>query len=150
MRYLLSTIATLAWALWFGGLITLFVVATATFRESHDLGRAANPVIFRAFEPYILVVAGVATVAGVAWVAFSRSRALRAIAVLFVLAAIASNYAHFGVSRPMQTLPSSSPEWKALHGRSMMLYTAQSALLALAGLMLPLAIREKRDAPKAE
>jgi hypothetical protein len=103
-------------------------------------------VIFRAFEPYILVVGGVATVAGVGWMAFGRAKVLRVIAVLFVLSAIAANYAHFGVSRPMQALPPASPEWKALHGRSMMLYTAQSGLLGVAGLMLPAAMREKRDA----
>jgi hypothetical protein len=143
MRYVLSTITTLAWALWFGGLITLFVVATATFRESHDLGRAANPVIFRAFEPYVLVVAGVATVAGIAWLLFNRSIFLRAIAVLFVLSAIAAGYAHFGVSRPMHSLSPSTPEWKSLHGRSMMLYATQSSLLALAGLLLPPALRDR-------
>jgi hypothetical protein len=142
MRYLLSTITTVAWALWFGGLATMFVVTRATFRESHELGRTANPVMFRTFEPYILVVAGVAAVAAIAWVAVHRSTALRAIAVLFVLSAIASGYAHYGVSRPMQSLSPSSEEWKSLHGRSMLLYTTQSALLALAGLFLPSAMRE--------
>jgi hypothetical protein len=145
---MLSIIVTLAWGLWFGGLITLFVVATATFRESHELGRTANPVIFRAFEPYILLVAGVATVAGIAWLVVNRSLSLRAIAVLLVLSAIASGYAHYGVSRPMQSLSPSSPEWKSLHGRSMMLYTAQSALLTLAGLLLPTAMRDRKSKPE--
>src|SRR5688572_28988588 len=104
MRYLLSTLTTLAWALWFGGLATMFVVTRATFRESHDLGRAANPVMFRTFEPYILVVAGLATVSAVAWLALNRSLPLRIIAVLLVLSAIAAGYAHYGVSRPMQSL----------------------------------------------
>ena len=144
MRYLLSTLTTLAWALWFGGLATMFVVTRATFRESHDLGRAANPVMFRAFEPYILVVAGVATVSAVAWLALNRSLLLRIVAVLLVLSAIAAGYAHYGVSRPMRSLSPSSDQWKSLHGRSMLLYTTQSALLTLTGLLLPTAMRDRK------
>ncbi len=145
MRTVIHTIVALAWALWFGGLIALFVVATATFRESHELGRAANPVMFRAFEPYVLVVSGVATVGAVAWMALGGTRVVRVIAVLFVLSAAAANYAHFGVSRRMQTLPTSTPEWRALHGRSMMMYTGQSALLGFAGCVLPVALRGRRE-----
>ena len=145
MRTTLSTLTTIAWALWFGGLATMFVVTRATFRESYDLGRSANPIMFRAFEPYILVVAGVAIVAGVAWLLFSRSKLLNVAMVLLVLAAAASAYAHYGASLPMPQLQASTPEWKKLHGLSMGLYATQAGLLAIAGLILPAAIREKKE-----
>src|SRR5688572_8295279 len=133
MRYLLSTLTTLAWALWFGGLATMFVVTRATFRESHDL-----------------VVAGLATVSAVAWLALNRSLPLRVIAVLLVLSAIAAGYAHYGVSRPMQSLSPSSDQWKSLHARSMILYTTQSALLTLTGLLLPTAMNRQKPPTRAE
>jgi hypothetical protein len=135
----------MAWGLWFGGLATMFVVTRATFRESYELGRTANPIMFRAFEPYILVVAGVATVSALAWVWFSRSKLLKGVVVLLVLSAAASAYAHYGASLPMSRMSASTPEWKKLHGLSMALFASQAGLLAIAGLMLPAAVRGKKE-----
>lgn len=146
MRTFFSTVATVAWALWFGGLVTLFVVTRATFAHSHELGRTANPIMFRTFEPYILIVAAVAVVGSGLWLASGRTRLLKVLFVLLILGAATSTYAHFGVSLRLQQMSPSTPEWKSLHGRSMMLYASQAAVLAIVGLMLPATISRQRDA----
>jgi hypothetical protein len=145
MRTIFSTVATLAWALWFGGLITMFVVTRATFAHSHELGRTANPIMFRTFEPYILIVAAVAVISTVLWLVSGRTRLLKVLFALLVLSGAASAYAHFRVSLPLQQLSPSTPEWKSLHGRSMMLYAAQAALLAVTGLLIPSAIARQNN-----
>ena len=145
MKLFLFTLTTLAWALWFGGLATMFVVTRATFAHSHELGRTANPIMFRTFEPYILIVAGVAVVSSVLWLAFRRSRLLKVVCTLLILGAITSAYAHFGVSWRLQQMSPSTPEWKSLHGRSMMLYAAQTGLLAISGLVLPATFAQQQN-----
>ena len=144
MKLFLFTLTTLAWALWFGGLATMFVVTRATFAHSHELGRTANPIMFRTFEPYILIVAGVAVVSSILWLAFSRSRLLKVVCALLILGGITSAYAHFGVSLRLQQMSPSTPEWKSLHGRSMMLYAAQAGLLAIGGLLLPATLAQQQ------
>ena len=67
MRYGLALLVMLAWGLWFGGLITLFLMVSHLFSADRATAVVAAPRMFLAFERYQIIVAAVALVATVAW-----------------------------------------------------------------------------------
>ena len=64
MSRILSFIALLAWSLWLGGLVTLFVCVVMLFKTDRAIATQAAPHLFLAFERYQLIVAAVKTVPG--------------------------------------------------------------------------------------
>jgi hypothetical protein len=101
--------------------------------------------VFATFEVYQLVLAAVAVVATFGWWLMTRSRWVVALFVptgLAVLAAVASMTL---VTPKMEALrlrgESGTPAFRALHGRSMMLYSSEAVILLAVGLVLPGAIR---------
>ena len=76
MNRVLATLVCLAWALWFGGAVMVFVTAGslfATFAPDKVTAGTAAAGVFRTWERYQLVLAAVALVLTVAWRALLRA-----------------------------------------------------------------------------
>jgi uncharacterized membrane protein len=148
MQRLLSILVTLAWALWFGGLLTLFIAVQslfATFGDQRAIAGSAAAGIFRRFELFQLALAAAALLATLAWRILSgRSKLKVAILMLLCLATVCAIVEAAFVARTMERLRSEgqtqTDEFRTLHGRSMMLYMGETVLLLIAGLLLPSAI----------
>jgi hypothetical protein len=140
-RRALSLILLLAWALWFGGLIALFIFVQVLFKSDRAVAVQAAPRMFLAFETYQLVLAAIALVTTAMW----RLRAPRAILTtlfaLFCIASIAAIVPPIAITPRMEILriagQSSSTEFKTLHGRTMIFYMTETISLLVAGLLLP-------------
>jgi hypothetical protein len=144
---LFAVAVTLAWALWFGGLITLFLAVTSlfdTFSADRALAGTAAAGIFRRFESYQLFLAAVAVVAAALWrvsdpVVSPRRRTI--VLMLLALSAGMALVSTFVVSNRIENLRQNgltdTPEFRRLHGLSMTAYSAESLTLLVAGLLLP-------------
>jgi len=147
LRRIAAALVCLAWALWFGGLASLFLLVTRLFAEDRQTALQAAPRMFLAFERYQLLLAMAALLGAAAWRVLAKS--LR-VTVLFWMLAAASLPAAIGpmlLTGPMEQLrlhgQSSSPQFKKLHGESMIVYCAETLVLLAAGLTLPWAMREE-------
>ena len=103
--------------------------------------------MFLAFERYQLLLAMAALLGAVVWRVLAKSMR---VTVLFWMLAVASIPTAIGpmfLTSRMEQLrargESSSPEFKKLHGESMIVYCAETLVLLAAGLTLPWAMREK-------
>jgi hypothetical protein len=140
MRTLLCFLAAFAWALWLGGLMTLFLMVSHLFSADRNTAVVAAPRMFLAFERYQILLAAALLVASAVW----RLREPRAMLTgLFFTVAIASMGAILStmiITPKMEALRKaghgSTPEFRSLHGRSMMVYTSEAALLVIAGIIL--------------
>ena len=146
MRILLYFIVALAWALWLGGLIALFVFVQTLFTNDRAVAVQAAPQLFLVFQKYHLILAAVALIATVGWRISTSSRAVLVLFILLAIAACCGVAVALWIIGPMEELRrnglSSSPEFKRLHGRSMMLFVAQAAMLLAAGISLVFAMRD--------
>src|SRR2546421_8629038 len=102
LRRLVSTIALLAWSLWFGALVALFVFVTTLFHNDREIAVQAAPQLFVAFQKYHLIVASIALVAVVAWRIVSRSKLVLAMFILLGLAACCGVAVAVWVVGPME------------------------------------------------
>jgi hypothetical protein len=85
-RRLFAILTTLAWALWFGGTIALFLFVTRLFHEAPVTAKRAAPILFITFGKYQLILAGAAVVfAGIYSAIAARSRSWYPLALLLVL-----------------------------------------------------------------
>jgi hypothetical protein len=133
MRSLWRTTALLAWALWFGGLITLFVCVVTLFHFDRAIAVQAAPQLFHVFERYQLILAAAAIVSALLW-------KRKALAGLFCIAAVGA------LTSPLVTTPkimelqrlglTHTGQFARLHGESMLIYMADAALLLVGGLIL--------------
>lgn len=151
MSRALATIVTLAWALWFGGVVTLFIAVSSIFKTFHPdraLAGTAAAGVFHAFERYQLALAAVAVVAAVLWRLTGGRRPgagiKTAVAALLALAAVAALVESFHVAPQIERLRvekrTAEDAFKNLHGASMILYTSGAAVLLVAGLLVPAAV----------
>jgi hypothetical protein len=149
----LPVLVTLAWGLWFGGVLAVFLAVTSlfdTFAPDRALAGTAAAGVFRRFEFYQLVLAAAAVVAAAVWrlSAPAAPRRLTALLVLLALAAGTAGTSTFAISRRIETLrgqkQTTTPEFRRLHGVSMALYTAEALVLLGAGVVLPGALRSGR------
>jgi hypothetical protein len=147
LRKIAAGLVCIAWGLWFGGLGSLFLFVTRLFAEDRPTALQAAPRMFLAFERYQLLLAMAALLGAVVWRVLARS--VR-VTVLFWMLAAASLPAALGpmfLTSRMEQLrvrgETSSPEFKKLHGESMIIYCAETLVLLAAGLTLPWAMREK-------
>jgi hypothetical protein len=147
LRKLAACLVCIAWALWFGGLGSLFLFVTRLFSADRPTALKAAPMMFLVFERYQLLLAAAALVGTVAWRILTGSAR---VTVLFTLLAIATATAALGpifVTSRMEQIrlqgQSSSPEFKKLHGISMIVYSGQTLVLLAAGFTLPWALHEE-------
>jgi hypothetical protein len=138
-------VTTLAWALWLGGLMALFLFVSHLFKVDRPTAVVAAPRMFVAFERYQIMLAVVALAAGAVWWWSSAAprRALATMFVLFVLATGCATGSSRVITPRMESLRqqglSGGPEFKRLHGMSMLCYTSAAGLLAINGFLLPAA-----------
>jgi hypothetical protein len=145
MRYGLSLVTTLAWALWLGGLMALFFFVSHLFKVDRSTAIIAAPQIFAFFERYQLILAAIALLSVFVWRVKETRLLLSAIFACFALAAVGAVIVAAVITPPMERLrlagESGGPEFRQLHGRAMMTFVAETALLLGAGIILPVAIR---------
>src|SRR5687768_2143724 len=67
MRTLLCFLAAFAWALWLGGLMTLFLMVSHLFSADRNTAVVAAPRMFLAFERYQILLAAALLVASAVW-----------------------------------------------------------------------------------
>lgn len=150
MRWICQSTALIAWSLWLGGLVTLFVVVEALFRLlPRESFIETAPRIFLAFERYQLLLAGLALLGTFGWrVAAphaSRSRGVTAIFALLAAATIGALVSSMVLTPRLEQLRQTdqlgTPEFGRLHATSMLVYSAEVLLLVAAGLVMPGALR---------
>src|SRR6266511_2082639 len=88
MRYGLSMIVTLAWALWLGGLMAVFVTVTHLFHVNRPTAMIAAPEIFLSFERYQIILAGAALLSAAVWRLSTPRKLLTALFFLFAFASV--------------------------------------------------------------
>lgn len=152
MRYFLSALVAIAWALWFGGLITLFLVVTqlsTTFAfPRRDIFGEAGSAVFMMFERYQLVVGGMALVGAFGLRLVSPGGIRTALFGALALAAVGAVVSPMVVTPRIDALRragrTDTAEFKQLHGRSMMVYSGDALVLLAAGTMIPGAIAGRK------
>ena len=152
MRYGWAMLTLLAWGLWFGGMITLFLLVSALFINDRQTAVVAAPRMFAVFERYQFVVAALALLSAALWRLVSPARtSISVIFVLLVVAAVGLMISAIKIRPPMERLrlqdQSSSPEFERLHKASERLFACQALALLAAGVMLPVALT--LDPPKS-
>lgn len=144
MRRFLSTALVLAWGLWFGSIVMVFVAVTSlfsTFADQRTVAGTAAAGVFRRFEVLQLVAGGVTLLAAIILRSRARTRrpaVLPALVILSILVALTSAFVITPrIDKLRRADSSTSEQFKTLHGVSSSLYSAQAALLLATGLLLP-------------
>ena len=140
MRRFFAILVSLAWGLWFGGLVLLFLAVQSlfvTFADRHDLAGAAASGIFRRCNVYQLVLAGVA----LATTPIGRAgRARTALLALFSCAAAGALVVAFVLTPRIEAMRGTdlvhSAQFRQLHGLSMLVYSLEVLLLLFAGILM--------------
>jgi hypothetical protein len=143
MRKILSTLITLLWALWFGGVIMLFIVVTsvfATFHDRHDLAGQAAAHIFHVFNAYQLALAAGSLIATFVWYLVGPPRLKMGLFTLFGLATFAACVITMYIAPQIEFLrgqgETQSPRFAHLHGGAMIMYLIEAVVLLIAGVFL--------------
>jgi hypothetical protein len=153
MNRAFQILVTLAWGLWFGGLVMLFISVTSlfhTFADQRDVAATAASGLFHSFDSYRLIVAAAALVATFVWrVAGGASRLKTAVFTLFALAVIAATCSAVLITPKIERLAAAgrtnSPDFRRLHGASMGVYLVETLFVAGAGMLLPWGTQANRD-----
>jgi hypothetical protein len=132
MRAFWSILFRVVWALWLGGLISLFIFVLTLFHQDHALAVQTAPRLFHVFEEYQLMLAALAVLSAIV------QRATLP-AVLFCIAAVGAVVSPLFITpriMQMQRLGlTHTARFALMHGRSMMVYTADAVLVLVAGLI---------------
>jgi hypothetical protein len=152
MRYLLSSLICVMWGLWFGGTIMLFIAVQSlfhTFADNRPLAGTAASGIFHVFEQYQLMLAALILLSCFGWRMMAGGAGVKnALFAVFALAAIPAVISALNITPRLEELRriglSNGPQFRHLHGVSMMLFMAQAIVLLGAGMLLVFIAR--RDA----
>src|SRR5712671_601393 len=132
-------VAMLAWALWLGGLVTLFICVMTLFSKEHALAQQAAPLLFLAFEKFQLIIAAIALTSTFAWRLSSHTVLLNSLFIVLALASIGAAFSPMYFTKKMEILRAEgrqkSPEFQRLHGQSMMIYCGETGLLLIGGMV---------------
>jgi hypothetical protein len=141
----------LAWALWLGGLITLFLCVITLFKHNHSLAADSAPVLFVNFERYQLILAGIALTCTVAWRIMSKNHLVNLVFLLLCLSSLGAIASPLYFSKQMERLreegKTNSPKFETLHQQSEWVYTSEATLLLISGLPLFVALRRPAALP---
>ncbi len=141
MKTIIATAATLAWGLWFGGVISLFIFVQKLFSIDHDLGAQAAPHLFMLFARYQIGLAAAALVATFFWRQATPSRSVTALFILLTIAFAGALFSGYYVTPHLEELRLSAqihdPQFRRLHAMSMVTYMTEAAALLFAGCTLP-------------
>lgn len=145
---MLSMLVTLTWALWLGGLVTLFAVLGTIFTTpnfARDVQGSFAARLFPMFERMQLIFAAVALFGTAGWWLTKRSRVKLAMFGLFALATLVAVAETTQVTPRIEAMrvegKRETPEFAKMHQLSSRVYTSGAVILLIAGLLLPGAIR---------
>jgi hypothetical protein len=144
MRTLLAIVTLVAWSLWFGGSVAMFIFVQTLFRNNRAVAIEAAPMMFRVFAMYQIVLAGVAVISVGIWRLASKRAVLTTTFWLLALASAGVVATGAYITPRMERMrlqgQSSSPEFRKLHGVSMVVYLGQTGVLLVTGMLLPFAV----------
>jgi len=141
MRYAMLWVAAVAWGLWVGGTIAVFVFGYYLFHHLPlETFRPAGNAMFAVFANYQLALAGVGiATAGLAFVTYPSRWTLGLLAA-FIAAGITSVVFGLALLPMMDGLRQQgmvdTPQWRQLHGQSMATLAVQAVILLGGGAML--------------
>jgi len=139
MHSLLRSATLIAWALWFGGIMGLFLSVQVLFHQTErSVFLASAPRLFIAFERYQLFLAAAAVLSAfIRRLIFPLPR-LTALCILFSLATIGAVIEPTLITPRIEALriqgATHTPEFLRLHGLSMCVYMTVAILLFIAGI----------------
>lgn len=144
MKRLLIAVVTIVWALWFGGLIALFIAVSSlfqTFAADHETAGKAASAVFRRFDHYQLALGAIALIGSVVWRAIHpRGVVITLLFCFFALAILADCWIAIRITPELERMRidhlTHSAKFTALHGRSMILYLTEIVFLFAAGIIL--------------
>jgi hypothetical protein len=148
MRRILPIIILLAWGLWLGGMIALFIAISSLFSAlaaRHDLAGLGASRIFRNFNFYQLAVAAITLLA----VAFHSTSSRNKVALVGLLAVAMGAALVISlrltplIERMRLASMTHSPQFSKLHGISMAMYAMEALLVFIAGFLLPGVLEKK-------
>ncbi len=141
-----STLTLIAWAMWFGGIMALFVFVQVLFKADRGVAMSAAPMLFGAFEVYQIFLAAATLIGVMTWYLVERRSRLVAAFGLLAVATIIAVVNSTVITRPMEQLRTSgqvqSASFKRLHGYSRLFYVTESAVLLLGGVVLTRTVRQ--------
>lgn len=148
MQRFIASLVVAAWALWFGGVITLFLAVVSLFRTfaaDRAMAGTAAAGVFHAFDRYQLVLAAVLLPLAVVWRLYRGATRLKtALFGLFALATVLAVTSAAAVTPRIEALrrqgDTASARFKSLHGVSSTLYLSQAILLLAGGFVLTAAV----------
>jgi uncharacterized membrane protein YjjP (DUF1212 family) len=117
------------------------------FKVNRPLAVQAAPEIFNIFERYQIVLAGAALLSTAIWRLTTPRKLLTALFFLFAAASVGTIISAAMISPKLHMIRmagnSSGPDFRKLHGYSMIIYMAEAALLLIGGFVLTAAMRQR-------
>ena len=149
MQCLLRVLTSLVWALWFGGVMGLFLSVQILFHQTdRSVFLESAPRLFIAFERYQLVLAATSLVFAFARRVMAPKPGLTALCVLFVIAAAGAIVERTLITPRIEAMrilgQTHTPQFMRLHGLSMCVYMTVAIILLLAGVVQSLMVGKGR------
>jgi hypothetical protein len=144
MSTFLRIATTVIWALWFGGVMGLFLSVQVLFHQTdRAIFLASAPHLFIAFEQYQLVLATLALLLTFSRRLVSPAPGLGALLILFAIGTIGAIVEHTVITPRIEEMriagQTHTPHFLKLHGLSMCVYMAVAIALLIAGIVQSLA-----------
>jgi hypothetical protein len=140
MITLLKILIQITWALWFGGVMGLFLSVQVLFHQTdRAVFLASAPRLFLAFEKYQILLAVTSLVLTLTWCATARTRRLTWLLTLFAIAALGAVVEATTITPRIEALriagETHTPQFLRLHGLSMCVYMGVAITLLAAGIL---------------
>jgi hypothetical protein len=140
MRIFLRCLLYIVWALWFGGVMGLFLSVQVLF---HQTERAvfldSAPKLFIAFEKYQIALAILGLLTAMVWRGIEARRALTVVLVLLGLATVGAVVEMTQITPRIESMrlagQTHTPRFMQMHGISMMVYMSVAITLLIAGIL---------------
>ena len=146
MKWFLSTLFVIAWALWFGGAVATLLFVQRLFHDDRSLALIAAPKLFLTFEKYQIVLAAVVAIS---LAGMGGRRRFSALVVLVLIAAVTATVSAFVVTPRIEYLRIAGEEhtaaFRTLHGLSMVIYLIVVLLLVAVGILLARSVTESQS-----
>jgi hypothetical protein len=136
MKWFISGILIIAWALWLGGAVATLLFVQKLFHNDRAIALLAAPQLFLAFERYQLVLAGLAVVG----LLIGARRRLVPLVLLILSAAVTATVSAVLVTPRIEQMRLAgqldTATFRTFHGLSMLLYLIEVVLLLGAGIAM--------------
>jgi hypothetical protein len=149
VKWFLSGVYTIAWALWLGGAVATLLFVQRLFHGDRSIAVVVAPQLFLTFEKYQLTLAAIAVIA----LGMSSGRKRAGLVPLILIAAVTATVSALIITPRVEHLrlvgEQASAAFRTLHGLSMLVYLIEVVLLLAAGILLarPLLPKETHESP---